>query len=258
MTGFRSWTREQPWLLWGSLACALVSTANAEYTLALATGMNPVVAGAVPGALDMYVVQALRQGRDVLPAVLSMVAVNVTSHLVHAGDLPMDWRIRSAVGSITALLLWRVHYLWKRRPRAAPKPLPTWEQGESAEFEPLPEWEHPEEHPPPTALHLLPPLPETFPAWEADAMSAPDPEPVLPGVLPLREHDESTAPEPLPEALLPGDAAHEGALRAYLETCSEEGVTPSTRGCKDFCKVGWDRAKRLMAHAGYPSKEDER
>lgn len=101
------------WILWGVLGCALVSTAHAEYTLATATHVNGYVALAVPGALDLYVIRALQQRRDVLAAVLVMVAVNVTSHLMTAGVLPVHWSITAAVGALAPLLLWRVHYLWR-------------------------------------------------------------------------------------------------------------------------------------------------
>ena len=56
------------WILWGALGCALVSTAHAEYTLATAAGAQWLVAGAVPGALDLYVIRALQMRRDVFLA----------------------------------------------------------------------------------------------------------------------------------------------------------------------------------------------
>src|SRR5688572_2029148 len=62
------------WILWGAVGCALVGTAHSEWSLAVAVGAHPWVATVVPGALDLYVVRALRMHRDVFLAVLAMVA----------------------------------------------------------------------------------------------------------------------------------------------------------------------------------------
>lgn len=112
--------RKKDVVLWGALACALVGTAHAEYTLATATGVNQWVALAVPGALDLYVIRALQARKDVLVAVLVMVAANVASHLVRAGEVPVDWRLHSAVGALTPLLLWRIYSLMARVPEEVP------------------------------------------------------------------------------------------------------------------------------------------
>ena len=101
------------WILWGALGCTLVGTAHAEYTLATATGVHWFVAASVPGALDLYVIRALQVHRDVLAAVLAMVVINVASHLVTAGVLPVHWGLISAVGALAPLVLWRIHYLWR-------------------------------------------------------------------------------------------------------------------------------------------------
>lgn len=109
--------RDVPPLLAGALACALVSTAHAEYTLATATHVNSWVALAVPGALDLYVIQALVVRRDVFLAVLVMVAANVTSHLITAGVLPVHWSVVASVGALAPLIVWRVHSLERTRTR---------------------------------------------------------------------------------------------------------------------------------------------
>lgn len=101
-------------ILWGALGCALVSTAHAEYTLATATHVNDWVALAVPGALDLYVIRALQQRKDVALAVLVMVAANVTSHLLTADVLPVHWTITAAVGALAPLILGRIYYLKHR------------------------------------------------------------------------------------------------------------------------------------------------
>ncbi|MFF7982306.1 helix-turn-helix domain-containing protein [Streptomyces sp. NPDC007901] len=98
-------------LKWGALIAALVATASAEYELALAVGFNTWVAAAVPGALDLYTVRALRTGREVLTAVVAMIGVNAASHLVTAGLLPVNVPLVVAVSAIAPLVLWRIHSL---------------------------------------------------------------------------------------------------------------------------------------------------
>lgn len=102
---------KRDYLKWGALLFALVATASAEYELARAVGFNQWVAAAVPGALDIYTVRALRAGRDVLTAVGAMIGVNAASHLVTAGLLPVNVPLVVAVSAIAPLVLWRVHRL---------------------------------------------------------------------------------------------------------------------------------------------------
>lgn len=107
-------------LKWVAAAFALAATATAEYEIARAIGMNQWIAAAVPGALDAYVVRALRAHREVLTAVIAMVGVNAASHLVTAGILPVEWPLITAVSAIAPLVLWRVHALgtpgdWRAR-----------------------------------------------------------------------------------------------------------------------------------------------
>jgi hypothetical protein len=99
------------YLKWGALLFALVATASAEYELARQVGFNQWVAAAVPGALDIYTVRALRAHRDVLAAVAAMIGVNAASHLVTAGLLPVNVPLVVAVSAIAPLVLWRVHSL---------------------------------------------------------------------------------------------------------------------------------------------------
>lgn len=108
-------------LKWVSMACAIVFTAKAEHDLAMAIpGMDPIVAAAVPGALDAYVVRALQRNREVLVAVAAMIAVNAASHLEAADLIQMNWKLITAVSAIAPLVLWRVHSLrdpdtWRAR-----------------------------------------------------------------------------------------------------------------------------------------------
>jgi hypothetical protein len=99
------------YLKWGALVAALVATASAEYELARAVGFNQWVAAAVPGALDLYTVRALRSGKEVLAAVAAMIGVNAASHLVTAGLVSVSVPLVVAVSAIAPLVLWRVHAL---------------------------------------------------------------------------------------------------------------------------------------------------
>lgn len=102
-------------LKWTAAGFALAATATAEYEIAREIGMNEWIAAAVPGALDAYVVRALRSGREVLASVTAMVGVNAASHLVTAGILPVEWPLITAVSAIAPLVLWRVHALGHAR-----------------------------------------------------------------------------------------------------------------------------------------------
>ncbi|MGC9437651.1 hypothetical protein [Streptomyces sp. WG5] len=98
-------------LAWAALAAALAVTASAEYALARAAGFGEWTAAALPAALDIYAVRALRARRDVAPAVAAMIATNAAAHLAAAGLLPVDWPLVVAVSAIAPLVLWRVHRL---------------------------------------------------------------------------------------------------------------------------------------------------
>ncbi|GGK65573.1 hypothetical protein [Streptomyces flaveus] len=110
------------YLKWAALVAALVATASAEYELARAVGFNQWVAAAVPGALDIYTVRAMRARKDVLAAVSAMIGVNAASHLVTAGLLPVDVPLVVAVAAIAPLVLWRVHSLGDGTTTLTPRP----------------------------------------------------------------------------------------------------------------------------------------
>ncbi|MEU9007815.1 hypothetical protein [Streptomyces sp. NPDC048551] len=99
------------YLAWAALAAALVVTASAEYALARAAGLDEWTAAALPAALDIYAVRALRARRDVATAVAAMIATNAAAHLVSAGLLPVAWPLVVGVSVIAPLVLWRVHRL---------------------------------------------------------------------------------------------------------------------------------------------------
>ena len=281
----RTWIEENDLILWGALGCALVGTAHAEYTLALSVGANPFVAGAVPGALDLYVVRALQQGRDVFVAVLVMVAANVASYLVHSEDVPVDWRLRSAVGALAPLILWRVYSL--RRTRTGKEMLWGWRRGTgSAPSAPAPvdvpgsSWADgygplsvPVAYPDAPAVH--PALigciwghdecagagecivyshpdtaPDHVPEWVAEGRDAPDDTWVFGGILPDAPEDA-----PATEVHLSTGTSAPVELLAEDEPflpAAREYVTsvksPSVRGLRKAINVGQARAVRLLAH----------
>lgn len=219
------------WILWAQLGCALVATAHAEYTLALATGLHWVVASAVPGALDLYVIRALQKHKDVLPAVLVMVAANVASILVSARVLPLHWGLYSAVGALVPLLVWRGHVLRAHEVQAAgavsapeyTAPEPSTPPGTDADW--LPQFLADQVHPVLEPSTPVPPLPPEY-----------EPEFVQEYAIPASA------------ALLAGDYEYMGSALAYLAECDEAGRTPSIRGLKEFGHMNQDRAKRLLAH----------
>lgn len=99
------------WLTRGALIAALVGTASAEYSLAVACGFAPWFAWCVPASLDLYVMRALRAGREVSAVVIAMVVVNAASHLVSSGMVAMSPGLVIAVSAIAPLVLWRVNAL---------------------------------------------------------------------------------------------------------------------------------------------------
>lgn len=127
-------------LLWAALFAALVVTASAEYELARACGFGSVVAGAVPAALDVYAVRALRARRDVAAVVLAMIAVNALSHLVSAELLDVSVPLVVAVSAIAPLVLWRVHALreGEKGLRTVETPAPVPPSGSAGTAEPVP------------------------------------------------------------------------------------------------------------------------
>lgn len=245
------------WILWGCVGCALVGTAHSEWSLAVSVGAHPWIAAAVPGALDLYVLRALRVHRDVFLAVLAMVAANVSWYLVHSGDLPVDWPLRSAVGALAPLVLWRVHSLKYTRTRkellwgaeagagSAPdeRSAPECEYGPECDLEGC------------TSRHPLPkPVWHSAPGYVPAEWSAPAPHlKAVPDLAPA--FDPVSAVHSFPDvvhlessALHPGDEVHLAGAQEYLDHCALTDTEPSVRGLKNALKVGQDRAGRIMKH----------
>ncbi|MGW4022847.1 hypothetical protein [Streptomyces sp. NPDC005009] len=229
------------YLKWGALLAALVATASAEYDLARAVGFNQWVAAAVPGALDIYTVRALRAHRDVLAAVAALIAVNAASHLVAVGLLPVDWPLVVAVAAIAPLVLWRVHRL-ADVPDEQPADEPA-EYASETEAEPVP-----------AVPAQVRPIPEAVPEGARllpiVARPAPAPKTLVPAAEYTRTRtevhaewtvlaDQATAEAPLTEHGLGLAAEH---FRDYLL----EGQIPSIRAIKERLSVGQNRAKEIQ------------
>jgi len=272
-----TWVRTHP-VLAGALLCALVGTAHAEYTLATATHVNEYVAVAVPGALDLYVIQALRVRRDVATAVLVMVLANVTSHLLAADLVPDDVRwevgITAAVGAIAPGIVWRVHSL--ERVRTRQEILWGLKAGTAdAFFSGV--VKAPEELVPDTSAQL-----GTYPVETAAVLPYPEagpdiapvlnydwtPHPSVPDSVPeawsTAEYGDPDSPVPYltvvpdPEPIPDGPSAIEGGVledrdKPYLPGATEYvGSTsnPTVVGMKTHLGVGQERATRLLRYLG--------
>lgn len=269
-----TWVRTHP-VLAGALLCALVGTAHAEYTLATATHVNEYVAIAVPGALDLYVIQALRVRRDVATAVLVMVLANVTSHLLAAGLVPEDveWQvgITAAVGAIAPGIVWRVHAL--ERVRTRQEILWDVKAGTADAFysgvvktpeEPVPDTSAQlGTYPVETAAVL--PYPETGPDiapvlnydW-APHPSVPDSVPEAWSTAEYGDPDSPVPylsvvpdPEPVPVTEVPGVLrAEDYEYVAKAKEYARGAENPTVAGMKRALGVGQERATRLLRYLG--------
>ncbi|PBC79889.1 hypothetical protein BX265_4718 [Streptomyces sp. TLI_235] len=157
--------KRMDFLSWLSMLAAVAVSAHGEWTLGIVCGFHPAVAAGLPLALDTYALRALRAGREVLPAVLGMMATNAASHLVAADVVEAGWPLIAAVSSIAPLVLWRVHILAHRvaedeqpaaveepvsvllddvdgsvYPEPVPTPYPVEEERVRLDFLPLPQW----------------------------------------------------------------------------------------------------------------------
>jgi hypothetical protein len=233
---------------WGALAAALVATASAEYELARAVGFNQWVAAAVPGALDIYTISALRARRDVFAAVLALILVNSASHLVTVGLLPVSWPLVVAVAAIAPLVLWRVHRLA--------------DAAEEAPAETAPE---PETESVPAVPEPVRPLPEVVPEGVRLLPIVARPAPVSKALVPAAEAPRTRTQvraEYVPDEVWQQD--HEYLMRTpdvdespltqhglglAAEHFKEEllaGRVPSIRAIKERLSVGQNRAKEIQ------------
>lgn len=104
-------TTRTHFLEWVALGFTIAALSSTEWRLAVATGAHPVVAGAVPGALDVYAIRAMRTRRHMPVVVAAMVGVNALGYLVHAGVIPVEWPVLVVVSAIAPLVFFAVHQL---------------------------------------------------------------------------------------------------------------------------------------------------
>ncbi|MFI1608139.1 hypothetical protein ACH4YN_39575 [Streptomyces griseofuscus] len=119
---------------WLAMGASVVVAAQGEWSLAVACHFGVWVAAALPVAIDAYAIRAMQTGREVLPAVLLMIATNAASHLHRGGVLPVSPWLVVAVSAIAPVVLWRVHALRRRTPHGTPA-VP---QGNTPAVEPVP------------------------------------------------------------------------------------------------------------------------
>ncbi|MER5507186.1 hypothetical protein ABT052_17875 [Streptomyces sp. NPDC002766] len=223
-------------LKWAALAAALVATASAEYELARAVGFNGWVAAAVPGALDIYTVRAMRAHKDVLAAVVAMIGVNAASHLVTAGLLPVNVPLVVAVAAIAPLVLWRVHAL------RVDEGVGTADIPEPAEYV-----AEPEPEPVPAVPELVREIPAAVPdgARLLPIVARPAPAPKI--LTPAAEYTRTRAEvhaEYVPE---PPKAMEYGWAAEHFKGQLLQGDLPSIRDIKNRLSVGQDKAKQIQA-----------
>lgn len=251
-------------LEWVSLGFAVVALSHTEWSLAVAAGAHPLVAVAVPGALDVYAIRAMRARRHVPLVVLAMLAVNAMGYLVKAGVLPMSWPVLIAVSAIAPLTFAAVHKLGhgnhladmeEARKRAL------WDVPQDAELAVLRDDEH---------------VPDTFDAHALSALGVSDwgddwrddvrdtevsPEPVL---LRTPEFPEDTPERAQPCAVLTlklpdgfKDAEHDvehtvhqrlmaDRHATWFHAYTEEHGVPPLREVKKVCSVSTDTARAML------------
>ncbi|MGW1730107.1 hypothetical protein [Streptomyces sp. NPDC001999] len=141
-----------------ALLAALVATASAEYELARACGFGAIVAGCIPGALDVYALRAFSVKRDVPAVVVALIFTNALAHLVASHLIPVSVPLVVAVSAIAPLVLWRVKAL--SAPVAAPEAVRV--------AAPAPAPERPVERP----VAIPAPAPGKQPAHSADPLLA--------------------------------------------------------------------------------------
>ncbi|WP_181785098.1 hypothetical protein [Streptomyces phytophilus] len=115
------------WSLRLALAATIGLTASGEYALAKLAGCSGSLAWLLPVAIDVYVVQTFRRHRDVLPALLLMIAANAIYHLADRTEFGMaakdrpEWWLIVGVAAIAPVVMWRIHRIGRPR-EGAPKP----------------------------------------------------------------------------------------------------------------------------------------
>jgi hypothetical protein len=143
----------------------LISFATQQH-LAVTHGVPQLPSYAVPLAIDLYLVWAVRSRRDVALAVLVSVAANVAGVLTAEPLSSVDTWVSAGLHAVFPLTLWRMHRPWV----TAPEPVAA---------EPGPAVSEPAIAPPAPAESV----PDRWPdadLWADFNDSAPDTEPVTP------------------------------------------------------------------------------
>ncbi|MFJ2568567.1 transfer protein spdA [Streptomyces sp. NPDC087568] len=94
---------------YAALAAAMVISFAVERDLALSHGVPASVAPAVPVAIDLFMIWAVRTGRDVALSVSVAVAANVAGVLTTESLSAVDTWVSAGLHAVFPLTVWRMH-----------------------------------------------------------------------------------------------------------------------------------------------------
>ena len=94
---------------YAALAAAMVISYATQRDLALAHGVPESVAPAVPVAVDLYMIWAVRSCRDVALAVSVAVAANVAGVLTTESLMAVSTWVAAGLHAVFPLTVWRMH-----------------------------------------------------------------------------------------------------------------------------------------------------
>ncbi len=118
----------------------LISFATQQH-LAVTHGVPQLPSYAVPLAIDLYLVWAVRSRRDVALAVLVSVAANVAGVLTAEPLTSVDTWVSAGLHAVFPLTLWRMHRPWVTAPApAVADPVPAVSAPEIAPPAPAESW----------------------------------------------------------------------------------------------------------------------
>ncbi|MGV9322465.1 transfer protein spdA [Streptomyces sp. NPDC003660] len=94
---------------YAALAAAMVISFAVERDLALSHGVPATVAPAVPVAIDLFMIWAVRSSRDVALAVAVAVAANVAGVLTTESLSAINTWVSAGLHAVFPLTVWRMH-----------------------------------------------------------------------------------------------------------------------------------------------------
>jgi hypothetical protein len=94
---------------YAALAAAMVISFAVERDLALSHGVPATVAPAVPVAIDLFMIWAVRSSRDVALSVAVAVAANVAGVLTTESLSAVDTWVSAGLHAVFPLTVWRMH-----------------------------------------------------------------------------------------------------------------------------------------------------